>query len=71
MANYDLDYAQEHLTELFHTARNGAEVVIVREDGRACELTPLAEVWAEEALEAKSVSPARDPEPDPGDLVPA
>ena len=34
MAVYEIDYAKEHLTELFHQARQGFEVVITREDGK-------------------------------------
>ena len=33
MAVYELEYAKEHLSELFHQAREGLEVVIAREDG--------------------------------------
>jgi hypothetical protein len=44
MATYDLPYAQEHLTELFEEARNGEDVIIVRFDGRSCQLLPLADV---------------------------
>jgi antitoxin (DNA-binding transcriptional repressor) of toxin-antitoxin stability system len=44
MATYDLPYAQEHLQELFEEARNGEDVIIVRSDGRSCQLLPLADV---------------------------
>ena len=70
MAVYDIDYAKEHLAELFHEARQGFEVVITRDDGRACELTPLAEVWSEEPAVKASVVP-EEPETLGGDLVPA
>ncbi len=54
MATYELPYAQEHLAELFHEARLGEEVIIVRADGKSCELLPLAEVAQDELL-AESV----------------
>jgi hypothetical protein len=44
MATYDLPYAQEHLQELFEEARNGEDVIIVRSDGRSCQLLPLGDV---------------------------
>jgi hypothetical protein len=68
MAIYDLAYAEEHLGELFHEARLGEQVIIVRADGKACELTPIAEVEQDEPLVEHVPIP-----PDPvgtGDLVP-
>lgn len=47
MATYDLPYAQEHLAELFQEARTGEDVIIVRRDGRSCQLLPLADVKQE------------------------
>ncbi|HEY3453812.1 MAG TPA: hypothetical protein VGK64_04360 [Bryobacteraceae bacterium] len=44
MATYDLSYAEEHLAELFEEARQGDEVLIVRSDGRVCQLLPIAAV---------------------------
>lgn len=70
MPKYALEYAQEHLTELFHQARLGAEVLIVREDGQVCELTPLAQVRIEEEA-SNVVEMPKEPDPDAGDLVPA
>jgi antitoxin (DNA-binding transcriptional repressor) of toxin-antitoxin stability system len=70
MAVYDIDYAKEHLAELFHQARQGFEVVIAREDGKACELTPLAEVWSAEPAATSTAAP-EEPEAALGDLVPA
>jgi antitoxin (DNA-binding transcriptional repressor) of toxin-antitoxin stability system len=52
MATYELHYAQEHLAELFAEARSGEEVIIVRADGRSCELSPLAEVKQDETVVA-------------------
>jgi antitoxin (DNA-binding transcriptional repressor) of toxin-antitoxin stability system len=69
MPTYELTYAQEHLAELFHDARSGEEVIIVREDGRSCELTPLAEVRSDEPSTATFAIPL-DPEA-AGGLVPA
>lgn len=43
MATYELPYAEEHLRELFQEARTGADVIIVRHDGRSCQLLPLGE----------------------------
>lgn len=68
MAIYDLAYAEEHLGELFHEARLGEQVIIVRADGKACELTPIADVEQDEPLAEHVPIP-----PDPvgtGDLVP-
>jgi hypothetical protein len=68
MAIYDLAYAEEHLGELFHEARLGEQVIIVRADGKACELTPIAEVEQDEPLAEHVPIP-----PDTvgtGDLVP-
>jgi antitoxin (DNA-binding transcriptional repressor) of toxin-antitoxin stability system len=70
MPTYELTYAQEHLAELFHDARSGEEVIIVRQDGRSCELTPLAEVRNDETSAASFEIPL-DPEVAPGGLVPA
>ena len=69
MATYELHYAQEHLAELFDEARSGEEVIIVRADGRSCELTPLAEVRQEETLLAASNTPGEVS--GAGELVPA
>ncbi len=44
MATYRLPYAEEHLAELFEEARNGEYVIIMRFDGRSCQLLPLADV---------------------------
>jgi len=70
MATFDLEYAQEHLVELFHAARLGQEVVIMREDGKSCELTPLAEIPIRATSFAEAEAP-EEPEATPGDLVPA
>jgi antitoxin (DNA-binding transcriptional repressor) of toxin-antitoxin stability system len=69
MATYELHYAQEHLAELFNEARSGEEVIIVRADGRSCELTPLAEVKQDEPLLAAFKIP--DETSGEGELVPA
>jgi hypothetical protein len=69
MAIYDMTYAEEHLGELFHEARLGEQVIIVRSDGRACELTPIADVEQEEPLVERLPIPV-DPSA-AGDLVPA
>lgn len=69
MPNYELHYAKDHLLELFDAARSGEEVVIVRSDGRACELTPLAEVSQDEPAAATFELPNKLP--DAGELVPA
>jgi antitoxin (DNA-binding transcriptional repressor) of toxin-antitoxin stability system len=69
MATYELHYAQEHLFELFDEARSGEEVIIVRADGRSCELTPLAEVKQDESLLAAFEIP--DEPAAAGELVPA
>ena len=68
MATYELPYAQEHLDELFQEARAGEEVIIVRVDGRSCQLLPLAEVKDEAAMAEESESPDLGI---PGVLVPA
>jgi antitoxin (DNA-binding transcriptional repressor) of toxin-antitoxin stability system len=70
MATFDLEYAKEHLEELFHDARLGEEVIIVREDGKSCELTPLAEVPAQE-LSTTQIEIPQIVEGTPGDMVPA
>jgi hypothetical protein len=44
MATYDLAYAQKHLEELFQEAISVEDVIIVRSDGRSCQLLPLADV---------------------------
>jgi antitoxin (DNA-binding transcriptional repressor) of toxin-antitoxin stability system len=69
MATYELHYAQEHLAELFDEARSGEEVIIVRRDGRSCELTPLAEVRQDGPMIAAAEIP--DEAPGAGELVPA
>ena len=66
MATYDLPYAQEHLEELFHEALTVEDVIIVRDDGRSCQLLPLAGIkdmpLAEEStiidLELPAAAPA-------------
>jgi antitoxin (DNA-binding transcriptional repressor) of toxin-antitoxin stability system len=71
MPTYELDYAKENLQELFHLARSGEEVIIVRQDGKSCELTPLAEIPADTPAETSTTYEIpREPEAD-GDLVPA
>jgi len=47
MATYDLPYAQEHLDELFQEALTVEDVIIVRADGRSCQLLPRADVIEE------------------------
>ena len=69
MATYELHYAQEHLAELFNEARSGEEVIIVRADGRSCELTPLAEVKQDETIVA--TFEILEEAPGAGELVPA
>jgi antitoxin (DNA-binding transcriptional repressor) of toxin-antitoxin stability system len=70
MPTYELEYAQENLPELFNQARSGEEVIIVRADGRSCELTPLAEVKSEEPLVASTFEIPLETA-DGGGLVPA
>ncbi len=71
MPTYELEYAQENLEELFHQARSGEEVIIVRADGRSCELVPLAEVKTElPASTTTVIDLPLEPEAD-GNLVPA
>ena len=70
MPTYDLEYAQEHLPALFHQARLGEEVIIMREDGRSCELTPLAEVRNEQ-LSSKVIEIPTEPEASAGEPIPA
>jgi len=70
MPTYDLPYAREHLFELFNDARAGEEVIIVRADGRSCELTPLAEVKQEETI-AIGVATIPDEGAGAGEVVPA
>ncbi len=69
MPTYELNYAQKHLAELFNEARSGEEVIIVRADGRSCELTPLAEVKQEEPAIAAFEIP--ETASGAGELVPA
>jgi antitoxin (DNA-binding transcriptional repressor) of toxin-antitoxin stability system len=69
MPTYELHYAKEHLFELFDEARNGVEVIIVRADGRSCELTPLAEIAQDEPT--ATVLRIPDESPESGELVPA
>ena len=69
MPTYDLPYAKEHLFELFNDARAGDQVIIVRADGRSCELTPLAEVEQEETIATEAAIP--DEAPGLGEMVPA
>jgi antitoxin (DNA-binding transcriptional repressor) of toxin-antitoxin stability system len=69
MPTYDLPYAKEHLFELFNDARAGEEVIIVRADGRSCELTPLAEVKQDETI--ATATAISDEAPDVGEMVPA
>jgi hypothetical protein len=68
MATFDLPYAQEHLEEIFHQARAGEDVIIVRFDGRSCQLLPLADIKEEAPLVGKSKISALEL---PGTLVPA
>lgn len=70
MATFALEYAQEHLVELFHAARLGQEVVIMREDGKSCELTPLAEIPLRE-VSVTEAETLEEPEAAAGGLVPA
>ena len=70
MPTYELEYAQEHLADLFHQARLGEEVIIVREDGRSCELTPLAEVRSEQ-LSSNVIEIPTEPEASAGEPIPA
>ncbi len=69
MPTYNLHYAQEHLAELFNEARSGEEVIIVRADGRCCELTPLAEVKQDETILAAFEIP--EEAAGAGEMVPA
>ncbi len=68
MTTYDLDYAQEHLAELFQDARTGEDVIIVRLDGRSCQLLPLADVKEEAPSSTKFEIPHLEMG---GSLVPA
>jgi antitoxin (DNA-binding transcriptional repressor) of toxin-antitoxin stability system len=70
MPTFALEYAQEHLADLFHQARLGAEVIIIREDGQLCELTPLAEARNEQPS-SNVVEIPTEPDAAPGDLIPA
>jgi hypothetical protein len=68
MATYDLPYARERLDELFEEARTGEEVIIVRIDGRSCQLLPLADVKDQAPLSEEASIPDLEM---PGSLVPA
>jgi hypothetical protein len=68
MPTYELPYAQEHLEELFQEARTGEDVIIVRFDGRSCQLLPLADVKNEAPLAGEFKIPDLDLG---GSLVPA
>jgi antitoxin (DNA-binding transcriptional repressor) of toxin-antitoxin stability system len=70
MPTFALEYAQEHLADLFHQARLGAEVIIIREDGQLCELTPLAEARNEQPS-SNVIEIPKEPEAASGDLIPA
>jgi hypothetical protein len=70
MPTYDLKYAQEHLAKLFHQARLGEEVIIMREDGRSCELTPLAEVRNQQPS-SNVIEIPTEPDAAAGDPIPA
>lgn len=70
MPTFALEYAQEHLPDLFHQARLGKEVMIRREDGQLCELTPLAQVRSEQP-ESNVVEIPKEPDSVSGDLIPA
>jgi hypothetical protein len=66
VATYDLPYAKKHLEELFQEALVVEDVIIVRADGRSCQLLPLVDVKDEAPLSAESAIPDLD-----GGLVPA
>jgi hypothetical protein len=68
MATYDLPYGKEHLEELFEEARTGEDVIIVRFDGRSCQLLPLADVKSEAPLAEEFKIPDLDLT---GSVVPA
>jgi hypothetical protein len=57
MAIYEIEYAREHLAALFDDARDKKEVIIVRDDGKSCQLTPLDEVFKEEPAAAVVILP--------------
>jgi hypothetical protein len=68
MPTYHLPYAQEHLEDLFEEARTGEVVIILRFDGRSCQLLPLADVKSRAPLTEKvAISDLELP----GSLVPA
>jgi hypothetical protein len=69
MPAYHVPYAQEHLEDLFEEARTGEVVIILRFDGRSCQLLPLADVKSRTPLTKKKVA-ISDLEL-PGSLVPA
>jgi hypothetical protein len=60
--------AKEHLEELFEEARTGEDVIIVRFDGRPCQLLPLADVKNEAPLREQFKMPDLEL---PSSLVPA
>jgi hypothetical protein len=68
MPTYHLPYAQEHLDDLFEEARTGEVVIILRWDGRSCQLQPLADVKSRGPLTKKSAISDLEL---PGSLVPA
>ena len=70
MATYDLEYAQQHLLELFESAINAEEVIVMRDDGKACELTRLASAWSPEPAAALAHQ-AEEPDAALGEPVPA
>ena len=53
MPTYHLPYAEEHLEDLFEEARIGEVVIILRFDGRSCQLLPLADVKSRAPLTEK------------------
>ena len=68
MPTYHLPYAQEHLEDLFEEARIGEVVIILRFDGRSCQLLPLADVKSRAPLTGEfAISDLELP----GSLVPA
>jgi hypothetical protein len=68
MATYDLRYAKEHLDELFQEALIIEDVIIVRADGRCCQLLPLVGIKEEAPLAEESEIPDLGL---PGTLAPA
>jgi len=63
MPAYDLPYAEEHLGELFEEARQGEEVLIVRSDGRSCQLVPIASIPADAPESEEQALPDLAPSP--------